>query len=65
MASVDPMTGALSYRCRCGKEVQVEAAAMRPGSVDYCGCGGKALIMDRVQINRHREMAGLPELDEK
>lgn len=62
--SFDVFSGSFSYPCKCGRIVRRPVADLVPGGFDYCGCGKLELVFDRAQVNQHRELAGLDQLED-
>ncbi len=61
---MDLVSGRVSYRCKCRHIVWVHASNLSTGAVDYCGCGHLRIDLSQAQVNGHRQMAGLPDLEE-
>ncbi len=61
---MDLMSGQVSYRCKCRRIVRVHASDLAAGLVDYCGCGRLRIDLSQSEVKQHRQMAGLPELEE-
>ncbi len=61
---MDLLSGQVSYRCKCRRIVRVHASNLSTGAVDYCGCGHLRIDLSQAQVNGHRQMAGLHELEE-
>ncbi|NKB90581.1 MAG: hypothetical protein GKS06_20435 [Acidobacteria bacterium] len=55
--STDILSGEVSYPCECGRTARVHVTELRPGSVDYCGCGQFRISLNHDQVNEYRAAA--------